>query len=148
MIGQFFAQSRDLFLGNGAAVVSPLLSLISEDVGNFLVTQALPWLHDCAAELLSLHRDRNLQALNNDHGGATGAAVGNFRTGKRRITLALRSESSRLMAHRAIRHENFFAALGRGTLLLRLLSSATGASPVRLGRDGAWIQTVATEASG
>src|SRR6266513_2094697 len=108
MTSQFFAQSRDLFLGNRAAVVSPLLSLISQDIGNLLITQALPRLHNGAAELLSFHRDRTLQTLHHDHGGATGAAVGNFRTGKRRITLALRSESSRLMAHRAIRHENFF----------------------------------------
>src|SRR6266550_3944140 len=130
MIGQFFAQSRDLFLGNGAAVVSPLLSLISEDVGNFLVTQALPWLHDCAAELLSLHRDRTLQALHHDHGGATGAAVGNFRTGKRRITLALRPESACLMADRAIRHKNFLATLRRGKFRCLLLATATGARPV------------------
>src|SRR5438046_5663597 len=130
MTGQFLAQSRNLFLGNGAAVVSPLLSLISEDVGNLLVTQAFPGLHDRAAELLSLHRDRPLQTFHHDHGGATGAAVGNFRTGKRRITLALRPESARLMAYRAIRHKDFFSALGGRKLLLRLLSSTTGASPV------------------
>src|SRR4030095_5575166 len=102
MFGQFLAQSSDLFLGNGAAVVSPLLSLVREDVGNLLVTQALPRLHDRAAELLSFHRDRTLHTLHQDTGGATGAAVGNFRTGKRRISLTLRSESARLMAHRAV----------------------------------------------
>src|SRR6266480_1266061 len=118
MTSQFFAQRRDLFLGNRAAVVSPLLSLISQDIGNLLITQALPRLHDCTSELLALHRDRTLQTLHHDHGGATGAAVSNFRTGERRITLTLRSESARLMAHRAIRHKNFFAALGRGKLLL------------------------------
>src|SRR4029079_5339340 len=135
MTGQFLAQSRDLFLGNGAAMVSPLLSLVSEDVGNLLVTQALPWLHNCAPELLSFHRNWTLQTLHHDHGGATGSPVGNFRASKRRITLTLRSESARLMAHRAVRHENFFAALGGRKLLLRLRSSATGAEPVRLCRD-------------
>src|SRR5438067_7247279 len=148
MTGQFLAQSRNLFLGNGAAVVSPLLSLISEDVGNLLVTQAFPWLHDRAAELLSFHRNWTLQTLHHDHSGPTGSAVGNFRASKRRITLTLRSESARLMAHGAIRHENFFAALSGGKLLLRLLSSATGAGTVRPGRDRARIQTVAAKASG
>src|SRR5882724_5160959 len=103
MAGEFLAQRRDLFLGNRATVVTPLLSLISENVGNLLVAQALPRLHDSAAELLSLHRNRPLQTLHHDHGGAAGSAVGNFRTGKRRIALALRSESARLMAHRAVR---------------------------------------------
>src|SRR5438552_10033976 len=98
MTGQFLAQSRNLFLGNGAAVVSPLLSLISEDVGNLLVTQAFPWLHDRAAELLSFHRNWTLQTLHHAHSGTTGAAVGNFRTGMRRISLTLRYESSLLMA--------------------------------------------------
>src|SRR6476646_2036651 len=98
MIGQFFAHGGDLFLSNRIAVVSPLLSLISQDVGNLLVTQALPWLHDCAAKLLSLHRDRTLQALHHDHGGATGAAVGNFRTRQWRIPLTLRSEPVCLVA--------------------------------------------------
>src|SRR5437764_11028808 len=130
MAGEFLAQSGNLFLGNRAAGVSPLLSLISEDVGNLLVTQALPRLHHSAAELLSLHRDRTLQALHHDHGGATRAAVGNFRTGKRRISLALRSESARLMADRAVRRKNLFAALGGRKLLLRLLSTATGAGAV------------------
>src|SRR5438552_2582421 len=130
MTGQFLAQSRNLFLGNGAAVVSPLLSLISEDIGNLLVTQAFPGLHDRAAELLSLHRDRALQTLHHDHSGATRAAVGNFRTGKWRISLALRSESARLMADRAVRRKNLFAALGGRKLLLRLLSTATGAGAV------------------
>src|SRR5207249_4334169 len=148
MTGQFLAQSRNQFLGNGAAVVSPLLSLISEDVGNLLVTQAFPWLHDRAAELLSFHRNWTLQTLHHDHSGPTGSAVGNFRASKRRITLTLRSESARLMAHGAIRHENFFAALGGSKLLLRLRSSATGAGTVRPGRDRARIQTVAAKASG
>src|SRR5438094_4620158 len=130
MAGEFLAQSGNLFLGNRAAVVSPLLSLISEDVGNLLVAQAFPWLHDGAAELLSLHRDRALQTLHHNHGGATGAAVGNFRTGQRRISLTLRSESARLMANRAIRHENFFAALGGRKLLLLLRSTATRPGPV------------------
>src|SRR5438477_7645384 len=130
MTSQFFAQSRDLFLGNRAAVVSPLLSLVSQDIGNLLITQALPRLHNCTAKLLSFHCNWTLQTLHHDHGGATGAAVGNFRTGKRRISLTLRSESARLMAYRAIRHKNFFSALGGRKLLLRLLSSATGASPV------------------
>src|SRR5215216_1166587 len=102
MAGEFLPQSGDLLLGNRTAGVPPFLSLISEDVGNLLVTQALPRLHDGAAILLSLHRNRTLQALHHDHGGATGAAVGNLRTGKRRIALALRSESARLMADRAI----------------------------------------------
>src|SRR5436309_2408362 len=112
MAGEFLAQGRDLFLGNRAAVVSPLLSLISQDVGNLLVTQGFPWLHDCAAELLPLYRDWTLQALHHDHGGAARAAVGNFRTGQRRISLALRSLPTRLVTDRAIRHKNFFAALG------------------------------------
>src|SRR6476646_2180751 len=130
MAGEFLAQSSDLFLGDRTADISPLLPLISEDVGNLLVTQALPWLHDCASELLALHRDRTLQTLHHDHGGATGAAVGNFRTGERRISLTLRSESTCLMAHRAIRHKNFFAALRRGKFRRLLLATATGASPV------------------
>src|SRR5439155_12854574 len=148
MIGQFFPHGRDLFLGDRAAVVPPLLSLKSKNVGNFLVTQALPRLHDRAAELLSFHLNWTLQTLHHDHGGATGAAVGNFRTGQRRISLALRSESARLMAHGGIRHENFFAGLGGTKLLLRLRSSATGAGPVRLGRDRARVQTVTAKASG
>src|SRR6266576_2146392 len=130
MAGEFLAQSGDLFLGNGTAGISPLLSLISEDVGNLLVTQAFPGLHDRAAELLSLHRDRPLQTFHHDHGGATGAAVGNFRTGKRRITLALRPESACLMADRTIRHKNFLATLRRGKFRCLLLATATGARPV------------------
>src|SRR5437762_11615151 len=130
MAGEFLAKGGDLLLGNRAAVISPLLSLISEDVGNLLVTQALPWLHDRAAVFLSLHRDRTLQAFHHNHGGATGAAVGNFRTGKRRITLALRSESGRLMADRTVRRKNLFAAVGRRKLLLWLLATATGARRV------------------
>src|SRR5438477_10706350 len=121
MAGEFLAQSGNLFLGNRAAGVSPLLSLIGEDVGNLLVTQALPWLHDCAAEFLSLHCDRTLQALHHDHGGAMGAAVGNFRAGQRRISLAERSEAARLMADGTVLHKNFFAAFSRrkfGGLLL------------------------------
>src|SRR5437667_3556395 len=139
MAGAFLAQSGNLLLGNRAAGVSPLLSLISEDVGNLLVTQALPWLHDGAAELLSLHRDRTLQAFHHDHGGATRTAVGNFGTGERRISLALRSESACLMADSAIRHKNRFAALGGRKLLLRLLSTANGAGPVCSGRDCGWM---------
>ncbi len=81
MIGKFFAQSGDLFFGHGTPGIAPRLSLISEDVGNFLVPQTLPGLHDRAAELLSLHRDRTLQALHHNHGGPTGAAVGDFGTG-------------------------------------------------------------------
>src|SRR6476659_3740292 len=111
-------------------MVSPLLSLISQDIGNLLITQALPRFHDCTSERLALHRDRTLQTLHHDHGGATGAAVSNFRTGERGITLTLRSESARLMAHRAIRHKNFFAPLRRGKFRRLLLATATGASPV------------------
>src|SRR6266513_3416641 len=147
MAREFLAQSGDLFLGNRAAGVSPLLSLISEDVGNFLVTQALPWLHDCAAELLSFHRDRTLQTLHHDHGGATGAAVGNFRTGERRISLTLRSESTCLMAYRAIGHENFFTALG-GRKLCGLLSPLILAAPLFCYRHKARVQTVAAKAPG
>src|SRR5205823_791983 len=112
MAGEFLAKGGDLLLGNRAAVISPLLSLISEDVGNLLVTQALPWLHDCAAKFLSLHRDRTLQALHHDRGRATGAAVGNFRTGQRWITLALRAEPVCLVADLTIGRENFLASLG------------------------------------
>src|SRR4029450_2644442 len=92
MRSELLAQSGDLFFGHWTPVISPLLSLISQDVGDLLVTQALPWLHDRAAELLSLHRDRALQALHHDHGSATGSAVGNFRTGQRRVTLAHAAE--------------------------------------------------------
>src|SRR5207249_1486554 len=123
MAGEFLAQSRDLLLRNRAAMVSPLLSLISQYVGNLLVTQALPWLHDCAAELLPLHRDRTLQALHHDHGGATGAAVGNFRTGQRRITLALRAEPVCLVADLPIGRENFLATFGRRKLHGLLLTA-------------------------
>src|SRR5882757_9090385 len=130
MTSQFFAQSRDLFLGNRAAVVSPLLSLISQDIGNLLITQALPRLHNGASVFLSLHCNGTLQTLHHDHGGVTGAAVSNFRTGERRISLTLRSESTCLMAYRAIGHENFFAALRRGKFRRLLLATATGASPV------------------
>src|SRR5881392_3517860 len=131
MAGEFLAQSGNLFLGNRAAGVSPLLSLISEDVGNLLVTQALPWLHDCAAKLLSLHRDRTLQALHHDHGGAMGAAVGNFRTGQRRITLALRAEPVCLVADLTIRRENFLATFGRRKLRGLLLTAAWAAGLLR-----------------
>src|SRR5512133_1077830 len=110
MRSKLLAQSGDLFFGHWTPVISPLLTLISQDVGDLLVTQALPWLHDRAAVFLSLHRDRTLQALHHDHRGATGAAVGNFRTGKRRITLALGSESGRLVADRAVRRKNLLAA--------------------------------------
>jgi hypothetical protein len=34
------------------------------------------------------------------------------------------------MTYRAIRHKNFFAALGRGKFRRLLLATATGASPV------------------
>src|SRR4029453_583997 len=113
MRSQFLAQSGDLFFGHRTPVVSPLLSLISQDVGDLLVTQALPWLHDCTPELLSLHRNRTLQTLHHDHGGASRAAVGNFRTGQRRITLTLRSEPVCLVADLTICRENFLATLSR-----------------------------------
>src|SRR5437588_6984704 len=147
MTSQFFAQSRDLFLGNRAAVVSPLLSLISQDIGNLLITQALPRLHDCTSKLLALHRDRTLQTLHHDHGGVTGAAVSNFRTGERRISLTLRSESTCLMAYRAIGHENFFTALGR-CKLCGLLSPLILAAPLFCYRHKARVQTVAAKAPG
>src|SRR6478736_2750925 len=111
MRSEFLAQSGDLFFGHWTPGISPLLSLISQDVGNLLVTKALPWLPDCAAELLSLHRDRTLQSLHHDHGGATGAAVGNFRTRQWRITLTLRSEPVCLVADLTICGENFLATL-------------------------------------
>src|SRR6266550_1324539 len=147
MTSQFFVQSRDLFLGNRAAVVSPLLSLISQDIGNLLVTQAFPWLHDGTSELLALHRNGTLQTLHHDHGGVTGAAVGNFRTGKRRISLTLRSESTCLMTYRAIGHENFFTALG-GRKLCGLLSPLILAAPLFCYRHKARVQTVAAKAPG
>src|SRR6266446_3145609 len=147
MAGEFLAQSGDLFLGNRTAGISPLLSLISEDVGNLLVTQALPRLHDCAAVLLPLHCDRTLQTLHHDHTGATGAAVGNFGTGKRRISLTLRSESARLMADRAICHENFFATLGRRKLC-GLLRPLILAAPFFCYRHTSRVQTIAAKAPG
>ena len=63
MAGEFLAEGCDLFFRNRAAVVSPLLSLIAKNVGNLLVTQTFPGLHDGGAVLLSLDRDRTLQAL-------------------------------------------------------------------------------------
>src|SRR5204862_1389536 len=113
MIGQLFPHGGDLFFCNRAAVVSPFLSLISEDVSNLLVAQAFPWLHNRATKLLPFHRDRTLQTFHHDHGGATGSAVGNFRTGQRRIALALRSLSAGLMAYGAVGHENLFTAFRR-----------------------------------
>src|SRR5437868_10753897 len=147
MTRQFFAYSRDLLLGNRAAVVSPLLSLISQDIGNLLVTQALPRLHDCTSEPLSLHRDRTLQTLHHDHGGATRATVGNFRPGKWRIALTLRSESGRLMADRAICHENFLTALRRRKLS-RLLRALILATRLLRCRNITRVQTVAAKAPG
>src|SRR5712671_3089383 len=147
MTGQFSTQGRNLLLGNRAAVVSPLLPLISQDIGNLLITQALPRLHDCTSELLALHRDRTLQTLHHDHGGAARAAVSNFRTGERRISLTLRSESTCLMAYRAIGHENFFTALG-GRKLCGLLRPLILAAPFFCYRHTSRVQTVSAKASG
>src|SRR4029453_6271738 len=146
MRSQFLAQSGDLFFGHRTPVISPLLSLISQDVGDLLVTQALPWLHDRAAELLSLHRDRALQALHHDHGSARGSAVGNFRTGQRRVTLALRSEPVCLVADLTICREDFFASLGGGKLRGLLLTTAwTGR--LLCCRNAARVQTIAAKSS-
>ena len=89
MAGEFLTESSDLFLAHRAAMVSPFLSLIGQNVGNFLVAQTFPRLHNRGAELLTFHGDRTLQPLENDHGGAARPAIGNFRTGQRRISLTL-----------------------------------------------------------
>ena len=148
MAGEFLAQGRNLFFRDRAAVVSPLLSLISENVGNLLVTQTFPGLHDGAAELLSLDRDRTLQALHHDHGGATGAAIRNFRTGQGWITLALRSESVCLVADLTIRGENFLTALRGREFLLLLLTATTRSARLFRCRNAARIQAIAAESTG
>src|SRR5207244_250489 len=145
---EFLAQGRDLFFRNRAAVVSPLLSLIGENVGNLLVTQALPRLHDGGAELLALHGDRTLQTLQDDHGGATRTAVGNFRTGQRRISLTLRPESGCLVADLTIRRENFLAALHRRKLGGLLLPATTRTAALLRRRHTARIEAIAAKTPG
>src|SRR5205823_7379682 len=146
MRSELLAQGGDLFFGHRTSLIAPLLSLISQDVGNLLVTQTFPGLHDRAAELLSLHRDRTLQALHHDHGGATGSAVGNFRTGQWRITLTLRSEPVCLVADLTICRENFFASLG-GRKLRGLLLTATWTGRLLCCRNAARIQAIAAKSS-
>src|SRR5204863_761871 len=116
MTCELFTQRCDLFFRDWTAFVPPLLPNVSKNVGDFLIAETFPRLHDGAAEFLSLNRDRSLQAFHHDHGVATRTTVSIFRTGKWRIALAGRAEAGGLMANRAVREENFFAAIDRGKL--------------------------------
>src|SRR5438093_10452987 len=86
MIGQFFAQRSDLLGSDRARAVPPVASLVSEDVGNFLVGQCfVPRLHHRCAELLPFNSDWTLQTFEDNHGRTSGAAGCKLRTGQRRI---------------------------------------------------------------
>jgi len=68
-----------------------------------------------------LTRDWTLQTFIHDHGGATGAAVGNLEPASGGLSLTLRSESTCLMAHRALAMKLFYRAR-RARKLCGLLS--------------------------
>ena len=113
MIRQFFAQGCDLFGSHRTGAVPPLASLISQNVGNFLVGQRfVPRLHDRASVFLTFDCDRTLQTLENDHCRSFRAAGSKFGTGKRRI-LAGNTKTVRLMTGLTVGRENLFAAIMR-----------------------------------
>src|SRR6266566_4376583 len=111
MIGQLFAQRGDLFGRDRAGTVSPLASLVRENVGNLLVGQCfVPGLHHRAAKFLAFDCDRALQTLEDNHPRPTRTAGGKFRASKRRI-LTGDAEAVGLMTSLAIGCENLFAAI-------------------------------------
>src|SRR6187551_692992 len=62
MVGQLFAQRRNLLSRHRAGIVPPLTSLVCENVGNFLVSQCfIPRLHHSCTEFLALYGDRTCQ---------------------------------------------------------------------------------------
>src|SRR6266850_1019194 len=64
MSGQFLAKSGDLLSRDGAGIVAPFAPFVSEDVGDFLVSQRfVPWLHHGGPVWLAFHCDRALQTL-------------------------------------------------------------------------------------
>src|SRR6266496_6409570 len=68
MIGELFAQRRNLLSCHPAGVVPPLTALVCKDVGNFLISQCfIPRLHHSRTEFLALNGDRACQTFENDH---------------------------------------------------------------------------------
>src|SRR5207253_9011501 len=96
-----------------AGAVAPVTRLVGRAVVNFLVGQGfVPRLHDCSTVLLSFRFHRPLQAFEQDHAHAPGAAVCKFRTRERRI-LPGHTLSGGLMTRLTIRSEYLFAAIAR-----------------------------------
>src|SRR5260370_6374988 len=119
---QLFAQGRDLFGSHWTGAVPPLAPFVSQNVGNLLIGQCfVPRLHDRAAELLALHRDRSLQTLKNDHRRSLRTPSGKFRAGQRRI-LTGNPETIGLITRLTLCRENLFAAVARRTFSLLLVS--------------------------
>src|SRR6266487_4939921 len=152
MVGQLFAQPRNLFGRNRAGAVPPLTPLVRENVRNLLVGQCfVPGLHHRGAELLSFNRDWTLQTLENNHGRSTRAAGCKFRTGQRRI-LTGDAEAVGLMTSLTVRRENLFTAVAWrkfGLLLLPLRATAffhcMRLATVRVKRLTAKVSRVTTE---
>src|SRR3954447_6228196 len=118
MTRQLFTQGGDLRRRNRAGFISPLLPNVSQHVGDLSVGERfIPRLHHGCPKLHPLDRDRTLQSFEHNHPGPSRAAIDDFRTGKWRVTLARSALSTRLVADRAVRGENLFAAIGLRKLL-------------------------------
>src|SRR5260370_4843475 len=150
---QLFAQGRDLFGSHWTGAVPPLAPFVSQNVGNLLIGQCfVPRLHDRAAELLALHRDRSLQTLKNDHRRSLRTARGKFRAGQRRI-LTGNTETIGLMTRLTVGRENLVAAVARRKFSLLLLSVRAASSfgrrrsPQRIESVAGKISRVAAEIS-
>src|SRR5438067_3905262 len=126
MIGQLFAQPRNLFGCNRAGTVPPLTSFVSKNVGDLLVGQCfVPRLHHRGAELLSFHGDRTLQTLEHNHGRSARAASCKLRARQRRV-LARYAKTVSLMTGLTVRRENLFAAVARRKFCLLLFALRSG----------------------
>src|SRR6266568_7044103 len=152
MIGQLFAQPRNLLCRDRAGTVPPLTSFVSKNVGDLLVGQCfVPRLHHRGSELLSFHGDRTLQTLEHNHGRSTRAAGCELRACQWWV-LARYAKTVSLMTGLAVRRENLFAAVARRKFCLLLFALRSGGffhrlwlAPVRVKRLTAKVSRVTTE---
>src|SRR6266576_3161246 len=148
VIGQFLAQSGNLFGRNRAGTVPPLTPLVGEDIGDLLVGQCfVPGLHYRGAEFLAFDCDRTLQTLENNHGRSTRAAGCKLRTRQRQI-LTGDAEAVGLMTSLTIRSENLFTAVARRKFCLLLFALRSGGLFHRLWLAAVRIERITAEVSG
>src|SRR5712692_1406387 len=148
MIGQLFAQSGDLFGRDGAAVIPPLTSLVSQHVGNSLISQCfVPWLHNRAAEFLAFDGDRALQTLEDNHGRPSRPTGCKLRTSKRRI-LTRDTKTVGLMTGLTVRREDLFSAVTRRKLCLLFATARSSGSFLCRWRSAERVEAITGKISG